>query len=223
MSTTTTENSSSTKGNFEEIKGQVLAFIEQRQSNSSKAATTNATEGGSSNVNMDQLNILLEKVTSFVNKQDHNKSQQGSTTSSTTKKQSDDAEDLQSKLTAFLQSLSNGNVQALSSSSAAKDTSSSPSESSTGTTNGNASASDPTNEIVEKLKQTIADFTAKKDNSKQATGNNSQDGTAEKSNPAEAFFAFIQGLMNKDASSEGSKNGGAKTSPDIGALCGAFF
>ena len=150
-SATTGSNTSST---FEDIKNKILAYIEEtmaakKQDEKTKTDTdtdTNKTSSGDKDStkekkNDDPMAIILEKVTSFVNKQQGDTTKPAANTTGTGESSSNTTsgstsgggDDLQSKVMAFVQSMS---------APAKKDTNSS------GSTSGTETKSSPMEDIM---------------------------------------------------------------------------
>lgn len=227
MSTTTTSPTDSYALKFEEIKGKVLAYIDdvtskKNDTNETTKSTDSATpENESTEQQKDQLTILLNKVTSFVNKQDtnvENKVQsEGAETNTRTEKPEE--EDLQTKLTAFVRSLSISNN--VNSSEVTKEASTT-TESRDDNGSNEAENKDPVKEIIDKLKMTFEGF-GKKEESRSLDVINEADEDATEStekNPIEEFLAFLQGMMKKETVNDDSKK--EEATPETGALCGVF-
>ena len=227
MSTTNTANSNQ----FEAIKGKVVAFIKEefnkknQETTDTKSSSNNDT-ASSTNNNKDQLNFLLERVNSFMNKQEGNKKQEsrGETQTEGAKTTDQTEQDLQTKLTSFVKSLStatsgNGNNQ-------------SSDQSSNTTTKASNNISqvqdkDSIVDIMDKLKTAFGTLNnSQQETTSKSTTNNGESTAATKGEktPLDEFFGFMEGLMNEHNNKTKSTINTEGTSPKDSALkfCGAF-
>ena len=236
MSTTTTSPTDSYMLKFEEIKGKVLAYIDDATSkkndtnDTTKSAESTTAENESTEQQKDQLTILLNKVTSYVNKQESKveNTVQSEKAETTTRTEKPEEEDLQTKLTSFVRSLSIPNKG--NSTEVTKEASNT-TESRDDNVSNEVENKDPVKEIMDKLKLTFEGF-GKKEEPKQrsldvideadevATESNEKKSDTADSNPIEDFLAFLQGMMKKETVNGDSKNQEAAT--ETGALCGVF-
>lgn len=243
--------------NFNDIKNKVLSYVDEmtkKNKNEGSSTTTDTeqsttTDEKSSTGNDDstdkmklQFTTLLEKVTSFVNKQQDKSENEPETSSASTstiqgegEKSSDkfSAEDLQVKLTSFVRSLSLANKTT--STETTTDTSTTTTEPSI---ESEGDKKDQVKDIMNQLKSAFAQFTAPKteESKERSLGTIDESDEKSKPNPVEEFFSFVQGMLQKDNI---EKNAGkakevvensasnAKKSVDEGPeknpiLCGAF-
>lgn len=240
MSTTT---SSSALLKFEEIKGKVLAYIDASSPKNEESMSTDTeaneqikTGNETTEVQKDQLSVLLAKVSSFVTKQDDKAKdiQSSEMEQNTPSEKSAGEEDLQTKLTAFVRSLSISDKGKVSTVDA-----SIPTESRDDSASEKIEDKDPVKDIMDKLRMTFEGF-GKKEESKEKSldtiaeseENDTDDAEKNDANPIDEFFAFLQGIMKKYSeeqlkeSNGEEKNRGVQTEeekiPETGALCGAF-
>ncbi len=235
MSTSTSTNDSAA-AKFAEIKGMVLSYMdEMTKKNKEEEAPTGTSNNKQASTGEDdatekmklQFTTLLQKVTSFVNKEEDKSGKEQSGTSAAQgegEKSSDtfSAEDLQMKLTGFVKSLSFANKTAQTDSTT--DTS----------TQSESEKKDPVKDIMDQLKSAFPNLNKSEGSNTRSLG--TIDESSEKPNPVEEFVSFVQGILHKDnieKNVEGAKETmkdsatAAKKSVDEGPeknpiLCGVF-
>jgi len=251
-SSVSTENAAA---KFAVIKSKVLSYMDEMTKKENGASTENATstDQGTTTNSTDNMKLqfttLLEKVTSFVNKQEDSKggSETGTTKTTTEGEEGEksssgsntntfSAEDLQAKLTTFVKSIS-----------LAKTSTSTPTETTETTSTESSTTSDdtkkdPVKDIMNQLKTAFPQLMNKgggSNNKDRSLGTIDESAGADgssKPNPIEEFFSFVQGILHKD-NIEKNVQGATETVKDSAAsaqksidegpeknpiLCGAF-